>query len=136
MNESILIVDDEPALTVALRTRLEAAGYTVFHAINGMAGVEAAALHRPDAIILDIRMPDIDGYEVCTRIHRLPELGTVPIIFLSASVQDEARRKAMEAGASTFISKPYESRDVLAAVAEFTRTGQASDTPDRRAQHV
>lgn len=113
MTTSVLIVDDEPRITAALMTRLEASGYEVFHAINGLAGVEAAALHEPDIIIMDIRMPDIEGFEACQRIKRMPRLASTPIIFLSANVQDEARAKAMEAGGSCFISKPYEAKDIL-----------------------
>ncbi len=74
MPNSILMIDDEPRITAALMTRLVASGYTVYHAINGLAGVEAAAMYEPYAIILDIRMPDIDGYATCTRIKRLPRL--------------------------------------------------------------
>lgn len=116
MHHKILIIDDEPKITFALMTRLEAQGYSVFHAINGLAGVEAAAIHEPDAIILDIRMPDIDGYETCTRIRRLPRLAEVPVIFLSANVQDEAVVKAMDAGGDRFIGKPYESASILQAI--------------------
>lgn len=118
-SKSVLIIDDEPRITLALMARLEAAGYTVNHAINGLAGIEAAALHEPDAIILDIRMPDIDGYETCTRIKRLPRLNHVPVIFLSANVQDEAIQRSKQAGGDLFISKPYESSSILVAVEEL-----------------
>lgn len=116
MSDSVLIIDDEPGITVALMTRLEAKGFTVFHAINGLAGVEAAEMHHPDAIILDIRMPDIDGFDVCTRIRNRPELADTPIIFLSANVQDSARQRAIEVGGCAFISKPYEAADVIALI--------------------
>lgn len=121
MPKSILIVDDEPRITAALMTRLEAHGYTVYHAINGLAGVEAAALYEPDIVLLDIRMPDIDGYETCERIRRLPRLSEIPVIFLSANVQDEAIMKAKAAGGDRFISKPYESASILSAIEEFSK---------------
>ncbi|MEZ6235734.1 MAG: response regulator [Phycisphaerales bacterium] len=116
MPKSVLIVDDEPRITIALMTRLQSAGYTVYHAINGLAGVEAAALHHPDAIVMDIRMPDIDGFEACERIRRLPGLTGVPVVFLSANVRDEARVRAIRAGGSVFLSKPYEAADVLKTI--------------------
>jgi len=119
MGKSVLIVDDEPRLTVALKKRLEVAGYEVFHALNGLAGVEAAALHEPDAVILDIRMPDITGYDACQRIHRLPGLKNVPVLFLSANVQYEAKQKAMESGGAAFLSKPYEASDILSTLEEM-----------------
>jgi len=125
--KSVLIIDDEPRITAALMTRIEASGYVVYHAINGLAGIEAAALYEPDAVILDIRMPDIDGYEACTRIRRLPRLESVPVIFLSANVQDEAIMKANAAGGDRFISKPYESSSVLAAIEELINHGTSKE---------
>ncbi|MEM7755139.1 MAG: response regulator [Planctomycetota bacterium] len=123
---SVLIVDDEPRITVALMTRLEHAGYQVFHAINGLAGVEAAAIHEPDVIVMDIRMPDISGFEACERIKRLPRLANVPIIFLSADVQDEAKQRADAVGAAAFVSKPFEAADILALVERFTAQGESA----------
>ncbi|UYV12919.1 MAG: response regulator [Phycisphaera sp.] len=113
MPKSILIVDDEPAITGALMTRLETYGHTVYHAINGLAGVEAAAMYEPDMVILDVRMPDIDGFEAFERIRRMPRLSQMPIVFLSAHAQEDAHQRAMQLGAVAFLSKPYESGDIL-----------------------
>ena len=96
-------------------TRLQTHGYKVFHAINGLAGVEAAAIHHPDVVIMDIRMPDIEGYEACARIHRLPDLEDVPIIFLSANAH-AAEAKALEVGGSAFLRKPYEAKEVIETI--------------------
>ncbi len=130
MPDSILIIDDEPRITFALMTRLEHEGYTVFHAINGLAGVEASALHRPDAIVLDIRMPDIDGFETCRRIRRLPDLGSVPIVFLSASASEETRLHAFEAGGNAFIPKPYEAAEVLNTVKRELHNAKSEEDVD------
>ena len=116
MESTILIIDDEPRITAALMIRLESKGYNVCHAINGLAGVEAACLCKPDVIVLDIRMPDIDGYETCTRIRRMPGLETIPVVFLSANVQDSARSRVIACGGSQFISKPYDADDVIGAI--------------------
>lgn len=116
MSKSVLIIDDEPAITGALMTRLEAHGHEVFHAINGLAGVEAAAMHEPAVIILDVRMPDIDGFETFERIRRMPHLRRTPIVFLSAHAQEDARHRARELGAVGFLSKPYDSKDILAII--------------------
>jgi CheY-like chemotaxis protein len=113
MPKSVLIVDDEPAITGALMTRLESHGHTVYHAINGLAGVEAAALHEPSLIIMDLRMPDIDGFEAYERIRRMPRLRHTPIVFLSAHAQEAARHRALRLGALAFLSKPYDSKDIL-----------------------
>lgn len=125
MPKSVLIIDDEPAVTAALMVRLQAGGYSVFHAINGLAGVEAAALHEPDLIILDIRMPDIDGYDACVRIKRLPHLKRTPVIFLSAHAQEASRRRAMDVGGSLFMSKPYVAGDVIRAIEALTRVANS-----------
>ncbi|MFI4896286.1 MAG: response regulator transcription factor [Phycisphaerales bacterium JB059] len=116
MSNSVLIVDDEPRITAALMIRLEASGFRVFHAINGLAGVEAACLHKPDVIVMDVRMPDIDGYEACARIKRMEDLRDTPVLFLTAQVQDHARLKAESSGAFGYIAKPYEASDVIDAI--------------------
>ncbi len=116
MPHSVLIVDDEPRITAALMIRLEASGFAVYHAINGLAGVEAACLHKPDVIVMDVRMPDIDGYEACTRIKRIEELRETPVIFLTAQVQDHARLKADASGAFAYLAKPYEATDVISTI--------------------
>lgn len=120
MSQKILLIDDEPRITIALMVRLEREGYTVFHAINGLAGVEAAALHEPDLIVLDVRMPDIDGFEAYQRIRRFERLANVPVIFLSANIQQDVRQRAKEVGAASFIAKPFDSSDVLGQIRELT----------------
>lgn len=120
MHESVLIVDDEPGITAALMIRLQACGYQVYHALNGLAGLEAAQMHQPDVIILDIRMPDIDGFDVCRRLKANPDHAHIPVIFLSADIQDSARIKAFDAGASAYLSKPYESSEVIKTIEKVT----------------
>lgn len=126
MPKSVLIIDDQPQITAALMTRLEACGYEVFHAVNGLAGVEAAALHRPDLILMDVRMPDIDGYDACQRIKRLPGLSATPIVFLSANSQEAFRKKAFDAGGALFIAKPYKAANVIDAVGRLTQQAPAA----------
>ena len=135
MPNSVLIIDDEPRITGALMTRLEAIGYTVYHAINGLAGVEAAALYEPDAIILDIRLPDIDGYETCTRIRRLPRLEHTPVVFLSANVQDDAIARAKSVGGSRYICKPYEASDIINTMREVIEGVGAGGAETSEVQH-
>ena len=116
MAHSILIVDDEPRITAALMMRLERAGYEVFHAINGLAGVEAAAIHQPDLAIMDIRMPDINGFEACQRIRRLPGLAAVPVVFLSANIDSETEDRVLTLGNTAAIRKPYFVDEVIDAI--------------------
>jgi DNA-binding response OmpR family regulator len=112
----VLIIDDERFIAQALTLRLQAAGYDVRWSPDGAAGIAAAAEWRPHAIVLDIRMPGMDGYEVNRRLRARAELGTIPVIFLSANVQESARQGALAAGAHAFLTKPYEARDVLATI--------------------
>ena len=126
MPDTVLIVDDEPRITMALMTRLQACGYEVYHAINGLAGVEAAAIHHPDVVIMDISMPDIDGYEACTRIHRLPDLAQTPIVFLSANAY-AMKDKAMKVGGAAFLRKPYDARDVIATIERVLSESRGSN---------
>ena len=112
----ILIIDDEQAIAGALRIRLSAVGYEVILASDGRSGLVEAENHRPDAILLDIRMPDMDGYEVCRHLKANPELASIPVIFVSANATETTRQKAYEVGGSVFISKPYEPKDIMDAI--------------------
>ena len=125
MSKSVLIVDDEPGINAALTARLQAAGYDVSNAENGCSGLEAAAKIRPDVIILDIQMPDIDGMEVRRRLKADDELAHIPIIFLSANIPMIAREQGIELDGSFYLAKPYESAEVLRAVELLTSVNAA-----------
>jgi len=115
--KTVLLIDDEPAIVTALTIRLRAAGFTAKTAQDGQAGLnEAAAQCQPDVIVLDIRMPGMDGFEVCRQLKADPNLSLIPVIFLSANVKDEAKKTAYEVGGAAFLSKPYDAADVLAKI--------------------
>lgn len=116
MDNSVLIVDDQPLITMALMKRLQAAGLQVNHAINGLAGVEAAAFHLPDVILMDINMPDISGFDAFERIRRMPMLSRVPVIFFSGHSDPNTTRRALDIGGLAFIVKPYDITQVLALI--------------------
>lgn len=113
MPKRLLIIDDDQAIALAMSVRLKAVGYDVGLAASGETGLDKAAENVPDAIVLDIRMPGIDGYEVCKRLKANPALAGVPVIFVSANATETTRQKAFEVGGFGFIAKPYESKDVL-----------------------
>ena len=135
MRSRVLVVDDERFIAQALTIRLRAVGYDVRWAFDGASGIAAATEWRPDVIVLDIRMPDMDGFEVNRRLAAHPDLSATPVIFLSANIQESARQAAVAAGAHAFLIKPYESRDVLAAIRSaldrhaVTVEIQAKETP-------
>lgn len=114
--KQVLVIDDEFAISAALSIRIKAAGHEVTFASDGTTGLQAVVTNRPDVILLDIRLPDIDGYEVCTRLKQNPDVAHIPVIFVSANVQEHAKKAAFEAGGIAFINKPFEAKDVLAAI--------------------
>ncbi len=116
MMRTVLIIDDEEGIARALAIRLRAAGFQATTAASGMLGLAAASAAPPDLIILDVRMPDIDGFEVHARLRRDPKLASIPVIFLSASVQDSTRHAALAAGAFAYLTKPYDSREIVTTV--------------------
>ncbi|HEY4234729.1 MAG TPA: response regulator [Lacipirellulaceae bacterium] len=110
----ILVVDDDGEVSHCLGIRLRAAGYEVISAMDGEAGLSAALLQHPDAVVLDVRMPKKDGLTVLRELRRHEFTKDVPIVMLSASISDQHR--ALEAGANFFVPKPYEAKDVLSAI--------------------
>ncbi len=122
MNESqdrkwrILIVDDAPQNLRLLETMLVDQGYQVFALPSGEMALRAAARDNPDLILLDILMPGIDGYEVCTRLKADPQLKHIPVLFLSALNEPWDKIRAFRIGAVDYITKPFQLEEVEARV--------------------
>jgi len=116
MKPNILVVDDETANLVVLVSMLEGHGYIVRPAISGKLALDAARKKPPDAILLDIMMPDMNGFEVCTAIKANDALKNIPVIFLSALQDTKEKIKAFEVGGVDYIAKPYQDTEVLARV--------------------
>ena len=113
---NILIVDDKPTNLRVLSTMLTKVGYKVRAVTTGRMAVMAAQNQPPDLILLDVKMPDLDGYEVCQQLKNIPETAAIPIIFLSALQDVEDKIKAFEAGGVDYIIKPFQFQEVLARV--------------------
>lgn len=109
----ILVADDEPRYVWAIRTNLEARGYRVLSAQDGETAVGLAATEQPDLIILDVRMPGMDGFEACRQIR---EFSAVPIIMLTALAEDADKVKGLDAGADDYVTKPFSVDELLARV--------------------
>lgn len=117
MLDRVLLIDDEIHLSEALAIRLRALGFDVDTASGGMSGLECASREpRPDVIVLDLRMPEMDGFEVNARLKRDPRTRNIPVIFLSANVQDTARRTALAEGAFSYLKKPYDALEVIRTI--------------------
>ncbi len=112
----VLIIEDTPASLQLLTDLLTQAGYVARRAQDGKMGLLSAQAQPPELILLDVRMPDIDGYEVCRRLKSDPRTHDVPVIFLSALRETEDKVLAFQLGAVDYISKPYQSAEVLARV--------------------
>lgn len=115
-NNYILAVDDTPASLRLLTDILNGAGYTVRSAINGELALHAATVEAPALILLDINMPDMDGFEVCTRIKAIPRLRDVPVIFVSAISEMPEKLRGFDIGAVDYVTKPFRREELLARV--------------------
>jgi two-component system KDP operon response regulator KdpE len=116
-----LVIDDEPQIRRLLRVTLEANGYTVFDAVNGNDGIVQAAQCRPNIILLDLGLPDLDGVEVLKRIR---EWSRVPVIVLSVRDREDDKIAALDAGADDFVTKPFSSGELLARLRTTLRRSQ------------
>lgn len=112
----ILAVDDTPSALKLLTAILKEEGYDVRSAINGELALNAASSSPPELVLLDIRMPDMDGYEVCRRLRMQPGMRNVPVIFVSAASETDEKVHGFEIGAVDYITKPYQRDELLARV--------------------
>jgi two-component system KDP operon response regulator KdpE len=126
----ILIVDDEPQITRVLRTALSTQGYSIRIAANGVEGMEAVHEWKPDLVITDVSMPQMNGVELCREIRTVSE---VPIIVLSVRNQDQIKIEALDAGADDYVTKPFSIQELQARVRAQLRR---SATPDGEEQQV
>jgi CheY-like chemotaxis protein len=106
---SVLLVDDNTTHQYSLGRHLEHFGLTVYHARTGSEALELMTLHRPDVVLLDINLPDMSGFEVCTKLRAASETKAVPVIFHSATYDTQsARGRANDLGAFSFLSYPID----------------------------
>ena len=125
---TILVVDDEPALRDALSYMLRKEGYQVELAATGPAAIQAVRRQRPDAVVLDVMLPGVDGLQVC---RTLRAESTVPILLLSAKGEEIDRVVGLEIGADDYLAKPFAMRELLARIrALLRRVEMARPTPE------
>lgn len=118
---TVLYIEDDRPSRVLVRRVLEAEGFRVVEAIDGPAGLDLAQTERPELILVDINMPEMDGFEVTARLRALPELGAVPIIALTANVMKGDRERTLAAGCSGYIQKPIDVDLLPVQLAAFLR---------------
>jgi DNA-binding response OmpR family regulator len=120
-DSTILIVDDEAVMRDTLEGLLLAQNYNLALAGNGAEALAKAAELTPDLILLDVMMPDMDGFEVCQRLRTDPLLAEVPIIMVTALDDRESRLQGIKAGADDFVTKPFDVVELQARVQTITR---------------
>ncbi len=112
----ILIVDDELEYSQVMSLQLSMRGYSVITARDGLEGFATAVKERPDLILADVIMPNIDGYEFCTQIKAHPELKHIPVIFVTARTDQASRAKGYAVGGARFITKPFDEEELYRAI--------------------
>ncbi|MFY9607311.1 MAG: response regulator transcription factor [Blastocatellia bacterium] len=129
MNEKqrILIVDDEPQITRVLRTSLTSHGYDVRSAADGESALETFGDWRPDLVITDLSMPNLNGIELCRRLRKV---STVPIVVLSVKGEEKTKVEALDAGADDYVTKPFGMDELLARVRAALRRTTELQTDD------
>jgi CheY-like chemotaxis protein len=110
---SILVVDDDPSIRALLRDVLEHEGHDVQTVADGFAALRAVAAARPDCVLLDVRMPGLDGHEVLARLRRRADGPALPVVMLTAAADDANAWQAWSGGADYFLAKPFEARELL-----------------------
>lgn len=119
MTHRVLVVDDEADITELLTYNFRDAGYEVLTAGDGMAAVSLAQRWLPEAIVLDLNLPGLDGFAVCEMLRVLPSTRDIPILMLTAFATEQARAVGLRLGANGYLTKPFSPRDVVARVAEL-----------------
>jgi two-component system alkaline phosphatase synthesis response regulator PhoP len=115
----ILIVEDEPELAELIRYHLGRAGHDISSAANGWDAIHAVRTNRPDIMLLDLMLPDLDGFGVCEILRRDPATATVPIIIMSAWASADSRNLGLELGALDYITKPFSLAELGARVSHL-----------------
>ncbi|MEZ5844853.1 MAG: response regulator [Hyphomicrobiaceae bacterium] len=123
MTHRILVIEDQEDNRAILRDLLDAAGFTYLEAVDGAQGVAAAGRERPDLILMDIQLPEIDGYEATRRIKADPDLAAIPIIAVTSYALSGDEAKARAAGCDDYVTKPYSPRALLAKVRKYLPQG-------------
>jgi two-component system alkaline phosphatase synthesis response regulator PhoP len=124
MAQRILIVDDDRQIVRLLRAYLEKDGYRVLVAYDGAMALQLLRSERPDLMLLDLMLPDRDGWEVTRLVRGDPSLASIPIIMLTARVEDQDKIVGLEMGADDYVSKPFNPREVMARVRAVLRRAQ------------
>jgi CheY-like chemotaxis protein len=115
----VLVADDDEDILTLVGVRLERAGYDVMTAKDGVEALEVVEGRTPDVAVVDVMMPRMDGHELVRRLRERPETAAIPILVLTAAVQDRVAEASAEAGADAHMRKPFSARDLVAKLEEM-----------------
>lgn len=128
--KKVLIIDDEFPIRYMVEHQLRRHGFAVCAAKDGAEGLRAAQIYKPDLIVLDVMMPQMDGFEVCERIRHTSDIATTPIIFLTACATKEQKLQAFDAGADDYLVKPFMPDELLAHITAVLRRFDQKKGPE------
>ncbi|MBF0431967.1 MAG: response regulator [Fibrobacteria bacterium] len=119
MTYKILLADDEPDIVRTVRKRLEISGFEVATAQNGLEALEKLKEFKPDLVVLDVMMPELNGHQVCRTIREAPDTCDLPVIMLTAKAQESDKFWGGEVGASLYITKPFDDKVLISKIKEL-----------------
>lgn len=134
MGNTILIVDDDPRSLKLFRDLLQASGYTVIQAADGQEAVALAQSRKPDLVLMDVRLPGMDGMEATRAIKRHPDTRHIPVVAVTGEAMEKQREAILQAGCDDYIAKPVEFATLLRTVDAYmsgARHGEESQDPGR-----
>lgn len=117
----VLVVEDDPDLNEMIGAYVELAGYPYHAALTGTDALRALRAHAPGMVLLDLMLPDLDGFEVCQRLRDDAQTRAVPVVVVSALSDPSARQRARELGARAFLAKPFDPDELIAVIREVMR---------------
>ncbi len=117
--KKVLVVDDDPYILMSLEFLMKKNGYDVLVARNGIEALALVDKQKPDVILLDIMMPDVDGYEICKYIKKSDKLKHTKVVFMSAKTKETDIQKGYDLGAALYITKPFSTRDLVKKIKEL-----------------
>lgn len=129
--QTVLVIEDEPDVADLLRLNLTKAGFRVIEAQDGLSGLKTARESRPDAIILDLMLPEMRGEEVCKQLKARESTASIPVIMLTAKVQPAERVAGLELGADDYVAKPFSPRELVLRLQAVLRRLEAGGAADR-----
>jgi two-component system alkaline phosphatase synthesis response regulator PhoP len=126
-SRDILVVEDDSQLNELVCAYVEIAGFACRPALDGGSALRAASERSPSLVILDLMLPDMDGFEVCRRLKSIPATARVPVLMLTALNQPESRHRGLECGAAAYMTKPFDPDELITAIRDHAARDGSSD---------